>query len=145
MRIVLEEVPDELARELFALLGQADKLPVAFTPEWTVSRAAALLRDLPTAAIEIIRAAAMADDGWASAEVFRGPDGKASLRGRTGAITKAIQRGATRKDWPADMPVPVQAQYDPNIPAFQRTSGFRMHADCVPVFRAAIERIEANV
>ncbi|WP_331756755.1 hypothetical protein [Streptomyces decoyicus] len=141
MRIIIEDVPDDLAREIAALIGHhQDSPPVTFTPEWTVTRAVQLLRDLPAVASQLIREA-VAGNGWAPAENLRGPDGKASLRGRSGAITKAVNRGAAAGKWPKEMPVPVQAQYDPENPAYQRTMGYEMPEDLVPVFRAAIDRI----
>ncbi|MFG3369643.1 hypothetical protein ACGF0K_32380 [Streptomyces sp. NPDC048156] len=142
MRIIIEDVPEDLARDIAALIGgHQSEPPVSFTPEWTVTRAEQLLRDLPKVAAQLIREAA-AGNGWAPAEKLRGPDGKESLRGRSGAITKAINRGAASQRWPANMPAPVQAQYDPEVPAYQRTTGYVMTEDLVPVFRAAVERVD---
>jgi hypothetical protein len=139
---VLEGVSEELARELFALLGRHGAEAVQDT-QWTVTRAAQLLRDLPTTAVQIIRLAAKGD-GWVAAEHLRGPDGTESLRGRSGAITKAINRGVSKKRWPAGMPQPVEAQYDPENPSYQRTTGYVMNEDLVPVFLAALKRIDGE-
>ncbi|MFE1949942.1 hypothetical protein ACFW9D_05670 [Streptomyces sp. NPDC059524] len=142
MRLIIEDVPEDLAREIAALIGKHGSASAAtFAPEWTVTRAEQLLRDIPSVAAKLIREA-VAGNGWAAADKLRGPDGTASLRGRSGAITKAINRGAAAKRWPADMDAPVQAQYDPENPSYQRTTGYVMPEDLVPVFRAAIERVD---
>ncbi|MFJ3699474.1 hypothetical protein ACIPW9_36020 [Streptomyces sp. NPDC090052] len=141
MRIIFEDVPDDLARDIAKLVARHDTPPPAtFTPEWTVTRAEHLLRDLPAVALQLIREAVLGN-GWADADKLRGPDGKASLRGRSGAITKAVNRGAAAGRWPAGVDVPIQAQYDPENPSYQRTTGYVMPDDLVPVFRAAIDRI----
>jgi hypothetical protein len=113
---------------------------MSLTPEWTVDRAIALIRDIPMMADRIVRAAA-AGNGWADASALRGPSGDDSLRGQTTAITKAIKRGARNGLWPESMPLPVSALYDPNNPSSQRTRGFVMPAELVPVFQEAIRQL----
>ncbi|MFE7588821.1 hypothetical protein ACFU6K_05430 [Kitasatospora sp. NPDC057512] len=141
MRLVLDGVSEDLARELFALLGRHGAAPVLQDAQWTVTRAAQLLRDLPATAVQIIRLAAEGE-GWVASDHLRGPDGSESLRGRSGAITKAVNRGAAKKRWPVGMPLPVEAQYDPENPSYQRTTGYVMNEDLVPVFKAALTRID---
>lgn len=152
MRITIDNIPDEIAHEiatgLITLLTQRTSVEVinheaavlSITPEWTPDRAAALLRDLPDSAAGIIRAAAR-NNGWSDASALRGPDGDASLRGQASAITKAINRGARRGTWPQGMPLPVAAQYDPNNPSYQRTTGYSMPEEIVPAFRTALDQI----
>lgn len=141
MRIIIEDVPDDLARELLALIGRQGTTTVTVTPEWTPTRAEHLLRDLPAIAAQVIREAA-AGNGWAPADKLRGPDGTDSLRGRTGAITKAITRGAKANRWPVGMETPVAAQYDPEIPSYQRTIGFIMPEHLLLPFQMAIHNID---
>ncbi|MFF7459699.1 hypothetical protein [Kitasatospora sp. NPDC008115] len=143
MRIILEDVPDELARELFALLAKHQSVQAVQDAQWTETRAEQLLRDLPTNATQIIRHA-VAGKGWAAAKQLRGPNGSDSLRGRSGAITKAINRGTAKGRWPTGMPQPVEAQYDPDNPSYQRTTGYVMTEDLVPVFEAALRRIDTD-
>ncbi|MFE6895192.1 hypothetical protein [Streptomyces sp. NPDC057694] len=145
MRIIIEDAPEDLALEIAALIGRhASHESVTLNADWTVPRAEMLLRDLPTTAGRLIREAVLGD-GWAAAERLRGADGSGSLRGRSGAITKAITRGTVAGRWPDGMPSPVQAQYDPDVPSYQRTVGYRMADDLVTVFRAAMDRIDRKV
>ena len=144
MRIIIEDVPDDLAKEIAALIGSHQaELPLKFTPVWTAERAELLLRDLPGVAAQLIREA-VRGGGWAPAEKFRGPDGKDSLRGRSGAITKAVTRGALAERWPKEMPTPVRAMYDPEVAGYRRTLGYQMDHDLLPAFEAAIERIDSE-
>ncbi|MET8538720.1 hypothetical protein ABZV67_45510 [Streptomyces sp. NPDC005065] len=144
MRIIIEDVSEELTREIAALIGRRqDSTKVSIDAEWSVARAELLLRDLPAVAGQLIREA-VHGDGWAPAERLRGVDGTASLRGRSGAITKAITRGAVAQHWPSGMPQPLHAQYDPDRPSTQRTIGYRMAAELVPTFRAAVMRVDGD-
>ncbi|WP_405672921.1 hypothetical protein [Streptomyces sp. NBC_01530] len=139
MRIVIEDVPDDFARELIQLAADRG-LNIAVAPaQWTAARAEALLRDLPDAALEIIRVT-VDGKGWGDAERLRGADGSA-LTGRTGAITQAIKRGIKTGRLPDGLATPVIATYDPNASGYQRTSGFTMPEEMLPAFEAAFKRL----
>jgi hypothetical protein len=139
MKIVIEDVTEDFARELGTLAASHGFGIATDVPTWTPARAESLLRDLPDAAREIIRVA-VEGNGWGDATLLRGDDG-ASLRGRTGSITQAIKRGVKTGRLPDGLPAPVIAQYDPNNPSFQRTTGFTMTEELLPAFRAALGRI----
>ncbi|NLU75522.1 hypothetical protein HCC61_23130 [Streptomyces sp. HNM0575] len=141
MKIVIEDVSEAFARQLVELAA-TNGLVVAVEPEslqWTAGRAESLLRDIPDAALEIIRVT-VDGNGWGDASNLRGEDG-ASLKGRTGAITKAIKRGVKTGRLPEGLPTPVIASYDPNNPSYQRTAGFTMPEELLPAFRDAFKRI----
>lgn len=145
MRIIIEDVPDDLARELVQILGRQGAVDVQVEPEvaeWTADRAVTLLRDIPSAARQILRLTA-GGDGWADAAAVRG-DGDATLRGRTSPITQAIKRGVRAGLLPAGLPAPIVTRYDPDNPSWNRTSGFAMSEALVPVFRAAFARLDAE-
>lgn len=139
MNIVIEGATEEFAREIVELAAGRGLGVAAVGPRWTPARAESLLRDLPTAALEIVRAA-VDGDGWADAGELRGEDG-ASLRGRTGSITQAVKRGVKTGRFPDGLPAPVVAQYDPNNPSFQRTTGFTMPEELLSAFREAFGRL----
>lgn len=139
MKILIEDVTEELARQLVQIAASHGASVTATSPEWSPTRAEALLRDLPDAALEIIRIT-VEGKGWGDAALLRGADG-ASLRGRTGAITQAVKRGIRTGRFPEGLPAPVIAQYDPNNPSYQRTTGFVMPEEVLPPFAAAFERL----
>jgi hypothetical protein len=139
MKIVIEDVTTDFARELVELALTRGLNIITTSPEWTPARAESLLRDLPDTAVEIIRLT-VHGHGWGDAEAVRGDDG-ASLRGRTGSITQAIKRGIKTGRLPEGLPSPVIAQYDPNNPSYQRTTGFTMPEELLPAFRAAFDRL----
>lgn len=139
MKIVIEDVTADFARELVELAASRGLNIVPASPEWTPARAESLLRDLPDTAVEIIRLTVQGN-GWGDAKEVRGDDG-ASLRGRTGSITQAIKRGVKTGRFPEGLPTPVIAQYDPNNPSYQRTTGFTMPEELLPAFHAAFDRL----
>ncbi|GGK15917.1 hypothetical protein GCM10010124_05670 [Pilimelia terevasa] len=142
MRIVLEDVSDELGRELFQMLADRGVTAAQVTHEWTPGRAVSLLRDLPYRARLILREV-VDRGGSCSAAVLRGEDG-GTLRGQTGSITKAITRGV-RAGWlPEGMPAPVVAQYDSAATSYQRTSGFVMDERHLDAFRSAFATLDAD-
>ncbi len=139
MKIIIEDVTEELARELVQIAASHGASLTTSSPEWSPTRAEALLRDLPDTALEIIRITVQGK-GWGDATQLRGDDG-ASLRGRTGAITKAINRGVRTGRFPEGLPAPVIAQYDPNNPSYQRTTGFVMPEEALSPFTEAVGRL----
>jgi hypothetical protein len=135
VRIVFEDVSDELAVQLTELLAAHGLQPVRAELTWTPARAEALLRDLPEVAGEIIRRT-VAGNGWCPADELREQLG--SLRGRTGAISQALTRGVKAERLPDGLPVPVSAVYDPEVTSYQKTKGFAMPEEHLAAFRAAI-------
>jgi hypothetical protein len=140
MRLVIEDVSEEFVRELVTLAATHGLDIGNAGPEWTPARAESMVRDLPDAAREIIRLA-VEGNGWCDAALLRGEDG-ASLRGRTGSITQAMKRGVKTGRLPDGLPTPVIAQYDPNNPSYQRTTGFTMPEELLPAFRAAFDQVQ---
>jgi hypothetical protein len=134
--IVFRGVTDELAIRLAELLASKDVVVDIESPlGWTTARAESLLRDLPAFSRRIIRTT-VEGDGWGNAEVLRQDDG--SLRGRSTAIKRAVERGIKDGRFPEGLPVPVIAQYDPEVPGWQRTTGFTMPEQYLPAFREAL-------
>ena len=134
--IVFRGVTDELAMRLAELLASKDVAVDIESPlGWTTARAESLLRDLPAFSRRIIRTT-VEGGGWGNAEVLREDDG--SLRGRSTAIKRAVERGIKDGRFPEGLPVPVIAQYDPEVPGWQRTTGFTMPEQYLPAFREAL-------
>ena len=141
MKIVIEDVPEDLAREL-VMLAASCGLGTTAGPEWTPARAASLLRDLPDGARQIIRLT-VEGNGWADASSLRGSIGGgegASLRRQAGSISRAIKRGVRAGRLPEGLPVPLSAQYDPVSPSYQLITGFVMPEALLPAFRAGINQ-----
>jgi hypothetical protein len=139
MKIVIEDAPEDLVRDLVSLAADRGLAVTATALGWTAARAESLLRDLPDATLEIIRVV-VDGGGWGDATELRGEDG-ASLRGKTGSITQAIKRGVRTGRLPEGLTAPIIAQYDPNNPSFQRTTGFTMPEEILPAFREAFGRL----
>ncbi len=127
----------ELAKLLQPVAGEV------VTPEWTEEGAEVLLRDLGPAARGLVREVTAAG-GRIDASRMRGTNGGNSLRGLTGPVKKAIARLAKAEKLPPGLPVPVYADYDPSVRSYQRTRAFVMPAALVPVFAAAIRRIDGS-
>jgi hypothetical protein len=141
MKIVIEDVPEEFARELVRLAA-ARGLPVEVAtpvPQWTSEYAQILLRALPDLQRNIFQVT-VEGDGWGDAATLRGDDG-ASLKGRTGSITRTINALVKREELPLGLPKPIAANNDPNKRSYQRTGGFRMPQECLPAFSEAFKNI----
>jgi hypothetical protein len=140
--IVFRGVPDELAMRLAELLASKNVVVDIERPlGWTTARAESLLRDLPAFSRHIVRTT-VEGNGWGSAALLRENDG--SLRGRSTAIKRAVERGIKDGRFPEGLPVPVIAQYDPEVPGWQRTTGFTMPEQHLPAFREALEQLGAE-
>jgi hypothetical protein len=135
MKIVIEDVPEGLARELIRL-ATSSGLGTSSEPQWTPARAASLLRDLPDGTRQIIRMT-VKGNGWADASSFRNAADISLLR-QVGSISRAIKRGVRAGRLPEGLPVPLIAQYDSGKPSYQRTTGFTMPEDMLFAFRDAI-------
>lgn len=138
MKIVIENVPEGLARELVKLAASSG-LGTTSEPQWTPARAASLLRDLPDGARQIIRLT-VEGNGWADAGSIRSAE-DVSLWRQVGSISRAIKRGVRTGRLPEGLPVPLIAQYDSGKPSYQRTTGFTMPEDMLFSFRDAIRQL----
>jgi hypothetical protein len=138
--IVFRDVSEEALLAVAKVLAQhgAD-VEINASTGWTSARAESLLRDLPTFQQQIIKNA-VHGDGWAPAEKLRDEDG--SLRGRSSAIKRAVERGVKDGRFPEGIPVPVIAQYDPEVQGWQRTAGYMLPEEHLTAFRTAVQRIE---
>lgn len=147
MRIILEDVPDELGREFLKWLAERGgrDLSVTVESEWTADRAAQLLAELrpeKTRARALLRAA-VDGDGWVSGDAFRAQHGERALKGPTRAITTAIRRGAEAGWWPPDITKPL-IPTAPGKEGWRPTTGYHMPTEALPAFRAAFHRIEGT-
>jgi hypothetical protein len=136
--VIFRNVDPAVLEKLAALMEPAK--PEMLTPEWTIDYAEALLRDLASAALGLLNAV-VAGGGRIDADDLRGSDGGRSLRGLTGPITKAMERLVRAGRLPVGLPIPVSAEYDPAVRAWQRTKDFVMPSELVPTFEAAFARI----
>ena len=139
MRITIEGASEEFERKLLDLLAEhRHELTVTADTEWTVDRAERYLRSLPAGAR---RFAQLVIDrhGIASAVLLREQLGK--LNGPTVALSRAIPRGVREGWWPEGTRAPITVLYDPENPSWQKAVAYRMSAEDVPVFRAALDRM----
>jgi hypothetical protein len=112
-------------------------------PDWTAEEAERLLRHLRASAYGLLREL-VRGNGRVPASTLRGPDGGQSLRGLTGPISKAMARLTWNGQLREGLAHPVETEYDPEVRAYQRALAFTMPAAMVPVFAAAVDRIEAD-
>ncbi|MGO4455847.1 hypothetical protein AB4039_00685 [Streptomyces sp. M-16] len=150
MRIVIEDVPDQLGGEI--ALGIVE-LVARHTPvthgsqgitvhmqcDWTPERAAHLLRDLPLRAIGVVRHV-VEGSGWADVETLRGQDGDGLWKGFTTTLTSAVARGARRGLWPSGIRIPLTPTTHPD--GDRRIRGYAMPCEAVTVFARALESTE---
>lgn len=135
--ITVDEPTGDFQERLLALLAEhAGSIEVDAT--WTVPRAESYYLRLPSKARRIVREA-VARGGYVSADDLR--DGATtSLRGHSGALTKALNSGAAGGDWPEGMPLPILAQG----PGFGKVAGYRMPDELLETFRTAITNIDGQ-
>lgn len=67
-----------------------------------------------------------------------GYDEERSLKGWTRPVGRLTQLMITERLLPADALIPLTAVYDPSNSSLQKTMGFRMPAELVPVFAQAV-------
>jgi hypothetical protein len=131
--VTVENPTSNFQDDLLALLAK-HAATVEVDRTWTLPRAEIFYRSLPARARRIVKEAVIRD-GYVPAEELR-DDPDASLRGHSGAITRALTRGARNGHWPDGMRPPIE----PQGPGFGRVVGYRMPDDLVPLFFTAIER-----
>jgi len=133
----VDEPTGDFQDRLLALLAEyAGSIEVDAT--WTVPRAETYYLRLPPRARRIVREA-VARGGYVSADDLRG-EANASLRGHSGALTKALVSGAAGGDWPEGMPLPILAQG----PGFGKVVGYRMPDELLETFRIAITNTDGQ-
>lgn len=111
------------------------------SPAWTIEEAERLLRHLRAGAFGLLRQLVQGH-GRVAASLLRGPNGDQSLRGLTGPISKATARLTWAGQLREGLPHPVETQYDPEVRAYQRALAFTMPINLLPIFEAAVARIE---
>ncbi|NUK50388.1 hypothetical protein HRW14_08805 [Streptomyces lunaelactis] len=140
MRIIIEDPDQRFQDKLLALIAEhRDSLTLLTDTEWTPERAATLLRNLPSKAARVI-VAAVDGGGYVAAEDLREEGG--SMRGHTGPITHALNRGVREGWWPEGMPTPIKASYNADVAGAQRAAGFQLGEGLLPVFQAAVTQVE---
>lgn len=136
--VTIEHPTEEFQAKLLAILAEhaEDVEPDA---NWTVPRAKNYYARLPPRAQRILREA-VARGGYVAADDLRDTPGS-SLRGHSGALTRALTSGAHAGEWPGDMPLPVAAQG----PGFGKVAGYQMQDEHLDVFRTAITNIDGQL
>ena len=135
--ITVDEPTGDFQERLLALLAEHAG-SVEVDAIWNTWRAEAYYLRLPPKARRIVREA-VARGGYVSADDLR-TDATSSLRGHSGALTKALNSGATGGDWPEGMPLPIVAQG----PGFGKVAGYRMPDELLETFRTAITNIDGQ-
>ncbi|SCD66076.1 hypothetical protein [Streptomyces sp. OspMP-M43] len=135
--VTVDQPTGDFQDRLLALLAE-HAATVEIDTTWTIERAERYYRSLPARAQRIVKEAAIRD-GYVPAEDLRdNPDD--SLRGHSGALSRALTRGATRGDWPSSMTPPIE----PQGPGFGKVVGYRMPDNLVGTFFAAIKNTDAS-
>lgn len=135
--ITVDEPTGDFQERLLGLLAEyAGNIEVDAT--WNVPRAESYYLRLPPKARRIVREA-VARGGYVAADDLR-DEATTSLRGHSGALTKALNSGAAGGDWPEGMPLPIVAQG----PGFGKVAGYRMPDDLLETFRTAITNIDGQ-
>lgn len=135
--ITVDSPTGDFQGRLLALLAEhAGSIEVDAT--WNVWRAEAYYLRLPPKARHIVREA-VARGGYVSADDLR-TEANTSLRGHSGALTKALNSGASGGEWPEGMPLPIVAQG----PGYGKVAGYRMPDELLETFRAAIVNVDGQ-
>lgn len=135
--VTIDQPTGDFQERLLALLAEhADRVQLDAT--WTVPRAENYYTRLPPRAQRIVREA-VARGGYVAADDLRDtPD--ASLRGHSGALTRALSSGSMAGEWPEGMALPILAQG----PGFGKVVGYRMPEKLLDVFRTAVTNIDGQ-
>ncbi|MEU2451063.1 hypothetical protein ABZ605_13470 [Streptomyces sp. NPDC012765] len=152
MRIVIEDIPDDLSAELalgiLSLVARhqpvatgATAATVLMQSDWTPERAAHLLRDLPARALAILRAV-VDGSGWADVGTLRGPQGEETWKGLNATLAKVVNRGARRGLWPDGIRLPLTPTAHPDEE--RRIRGFAMSSEIVAVFAQALCTVDGE-
>lgn len=132
MKLIIEDPTPEFREQLLALLADhAAYVEIQTDATWTPERAARYWHSLPPRAQRILREAVL-HHGYVSADLLR-EDGK-GLRGHSGPLRAALERGVRKGWWPDGMRPPIQ----PQGPGFGQVVGYRIPDDLIEVFEEAI-------
>jgi len=135
--VTIDQPTGDFQDRLLTLLAE-HTANVEIDTTWTIERAERYYRSLPARARRIVKEAAIRD-GYVPAEELRdNPDD--SLRGHSGALGRALTRGATQGHWPETMTPPIE----PQGPGFGKVVGYRMPDNLVQVFFTAVKNTEAS-
>lgn len=135
--VTIDQPTGDFQDRLLALLAEY-ATTVETDATWTVPRAENYYTRLPPRAQRIVREA-VARGGYVAADDLRDtPD--TSLRGHSGALTRALSSGAAAGEWPDGMPLPILAQG----PGFGKVVGYRMPDELLDVFRTAVTNIDGQ-
>lgn len=133
--VTVDEPTPEFQEKLLALLADHAE-DVETDTTWTEERATHYYRMLPPRARRIVREA-VERGGMVPAESLRdNPDD--SLRGHSAPLSRILQRGKMLRRWPEAMKQPVTGVG----PGFGKVEGYEISADLIPVFQAAIQKVE---
>ncbi|QBJ94513.1 hypothetical protein D0Z67_29540 (plasmid) [Streptomyces seoulensis] len=135
--VTIDQPTGDFQDRLLALLAE-HAANVEIDTSWTVPRAENYFTRLPPRAQRIVRQA-VARGGYVAADDLRDSP-EASLRGHSGALTRALRSGAMGGDWPDGMPLPVLAQG----PGFGKVVGYRVPDELLDVFRTAVTNIDGQ-
>lgn len=143
MKITIEGASEEFEQKLLALLDEhRHELTVTADTEWTVDRAERYLRSLTASARRFAEMVVVDGDGYIDADQLRSVLGK--LNGPSNALTRAVPRGVREGWWPEGTRAPVNAVYDPDNPSWHKNIAYEMNRENVPVFRAALARLNGR-
>jgi hypothetical protein len=132
VKLIIQDPTPEFQRDILNLLADyAAHVEIETDATWTPERAERYWHSLPPRAQRILREAVL-HDGYVSADVLR-EDGK-GLRGHSGPLSSALERGVRKGWWPDGMRPPVQ----PQGPGFGQVVGYRIPDDLIEVFEDAI-------
>jgi hypothetical protein len=135
--VTIDQPTGEFQDRLLTLLAEHVE-HVELDATWTTERAESYYRSLPARARRIVKEAATRN-GYVSADDLR-DDENASLRGHSGALSRALRRGFMRGQWPENMQAPIE----PQGPGFGKVVGYKMPGDLVPAFSTAIKNTESS-
>lgn len=135
--VTIDQPSGDFQTRLLALLAE-HAANVEIDTTWTVERAERYYRSLPARARRIVKEVVIRD-GYVPADELR-DDENSSLRGHSGALSRALTRGAMRGDWPDTMTAPIE----PQGPGFGKVVGYRMPDDLVQTFFTAVQNTEAS-
>lgn len=128
--ITVDDPTDAFRKDLLDLLARHAPA-VQVDTEWTPERARRYHQALPVRARRILELA-VAAGGFVPSENLR-DEADGSLRGHSGPLKQALQRGALKGWWPDGMRAPIE----PQGPGYGKVQGYLIPDDLLPVFTAA--------
>ncbi|MET9528222.1 hypothetical protein [Streptomyces coeruleorubidus] len=137
MDILIRGASPELGEKLLALFAEhVAELTVEVDPGWTIERAKDFMRIATPSARTLVRDV-LYGGGYRAASDLR--DMGRDLAGPAISLTKTLTKGVVDGLWPSGMPAPITPDYGREKPQNKKVEGYRMPAELVPVFTAAVE------